>query len=68
MYDRASDGYSCGITRRLGKQLDAKGLVFATGYFYERVEWQRVVSRLPIYALTTAGMEVAAHVTAAVAA
>ena len=45
------------ISRRIGRQLEQRGLAHYTGHDYERVEWQRVVARLPVYQLTAAGRE-----------
>jgi hypothetical protein len=39
------------IERALGQQLERRGVVWFTGHHYERWEWGKVVSRLPVVQL-----------------
>jgi len=46
------------MDRALGKQLVKRGLAMDTGHIYERVEWNRVQARLPLYFLTAKGFKI----------
>ncbi len=47
--------------RAVGNKLVRLGLVYATGHFYERFEWQKVVARFQKYGLTDKGFELAKY-------